>query len=55
MPSVNSLVLIDDRYQVDDDTSTMTQAVAWLHQAPGHYLHQCWPSSEMLQCPQAKS
>ena len=23
----------------------MTQAVAWLHQAPGHYLHKFWPSS----------
>ena len=25
--------------------STLVQIMAWCHQAPSHYLNQCWPSS----------
>ena len=32
-----------------DDKSTMVQVMAWCHQAPSHYLNQCWPRS-LLQC-----
>ena len=28
-----------------DDKSTLVQAMAWCHQAPSHYLSQCWPRS----------
>ena len=28
-----------------DDKSTLLQAMAWCHQAPSHYLSQCWPRS----------
>ena len=28
-----------------DDGSTLVQVMAWCHQAPSHYLNQCWPSS----------
>ena len=27
-----------------DDKSTVVQVMAWCHQAPSHYLNQCWPS-----------
>ena len=26
-----------------NDKSTLVQVVAWCHQAPSHYLSQCWP------------
>ena len=26
-----------------DDKSTLDQVMAWCHQAPSHYLSQCWP------------
>ena len=26
-----------------DDKSTLVQVMAWCHQAPSHYLSQCWP------------
>ena len=28
-----------------DDKSTLVQVMAWCHQAPSHYLSQCWPKS----------
>ena len=28
-----------------DDKSTLVQVMAWCHQAPSHYLSQCWPRS----------
>ena len=28
-----------------DDKSTLVQVMAWCHQAPSHYLDQCWPIS----------
>ena len=28
-----------------DDQSTLVQVMAWCHQAPSHYLSQCWPST----------
>ena len=28
-----------------DDKSTLVQVMAWCHQAPSHYLNQCWPTS----------
>ena len=28
-----------------DDKSTLTQVMAWCHQATSHYLSQCWPKS----------
>ena len=28
-----------------DDQSTLVQVMAWCHQAPSHYLSQCWPRS----------
>ena len=28
-----------------DDKSTLVQVMAWCHQAPSHYLSQCWPTS----------
>ena len=28
-----------------DDKSTLAQVMAWCHQAPSHYLSQCWLSS----------
>ena len=28
-----------------DDKSTLAQIMAWCHQAPSHYLSQCWPRS----------
>ena len=28
-----------------DDESTVAHAMAWCHQAPSHYLNQCWPKS----------
>ena len=28
-----------------DDKSTLAQVMAWCHQAPSHYLSQCWPRS----------
>ena len=30
-----------------DDKSTLFQVMAWCHQAPSHYLKQCWPSFVM--------
>ena len=30
-----------------DDKSTLVQIMAWCHQAPSHYLNQCWPRSVM--------
>ena len=30
-----------------DDKSTLIQVMAWCHQAPSHYLNQCWPKSLM--------
>ena len=27
-----------------DDKSKLFQVMAWCHQAPSHYLNQCWPS-----------
>ena len=29
---------------LNDDKSTLIQAMAWCHQATSHYLSQCWPS-----------
>ena len=28
---------------ISDDKSTLVQLMAWCHQAPSHYLNQCWP------------
>ena len=28
-----------------EDKSTLVQVMAWCHQAPSHYLSQCWPRS----------
>ena len=28
-----------------DDFSALVQVMAWCHQAPSHYLNQCWPIS----------
>ena len=28
-----------------DDQLTLVQVMAWYHQAPSHYLSQCWPRS----------
>ena len=28
---------------ITDDKSTLVQVMAWCHQAPSHYLSQCWP------------
>ena len=28
-----------------DDKSALVQVMAWCHQAPSHYLSQCWPRS----------
>ena len=28
-----------------DHMSTLVQVMAWCHQAPSHYLNQCWPRS----------
>ena len=30
-----------------DDQSISVQVMAWCHQAPSHYLSQCWPKSLM--------
>ena len=30
------------------DKSTLVQVMAWCHQAPSHYLSQCWPRSVWL-------
>ena len=38
----------DFRWMVQDsadDKSTLVQVMAWCHQAPSHYLNQCWPRS----------
>ena len=32
-----------------DDESTLVQVMAWCHQAPSHYLNQCWQNSMMPQ------
>ena len=32
----------------DDDKSTLGQVMAWCHEAPSHYLNQCWPSFMIL-------
>ena len=31
-----------------DDKSTLVQVMAWCHQAPSHYLSQCWPRSTSM-------
>ena len=31
--------------ELTDDKSTLVQVMAWCHQAPSHYLSQCWPRS----------
>ena len=33
-----------------DDKSTLVQVMAWCHQAPSHYLNQCWPRSMTPYC-----
>ena len=30
---------------LSDDKSTLVQVMAWCHQAPSHYLNQCWARS----------
>ena len=30
---------------LSNETSTLVQVMAWCHQAPSHYLSQCWPRS----------
>ena len=34
-----------DKWDLTDDKSILVQVMAWCHQAPSHYLSQCWPSS----------
>ena len=37
------IVLIWMSQDFTDDQSTLVQVMAWCHQAPSHYLSQCWP------------
>ena len=30
-------------HNLNHDKSTLVQVMAWCHQAPSHYLSQCWP------------
>ena len=39
------LVLRWMRQNTFGDKSTLVQVMAWCHQAPSHYLSQCWPRS----------
>ena len=32
-------------YNFTNEQSTLVQGMAWCHQAPSHYLDQCWPRS----------
>ena len=41
------IALIWMSFDFTDDQSTLVQVMAWCHQAPSHYLGQCWPRSLM--------